>query len=310
MAKIFVIIATYNGSKWYDKCFGSLRTSTIPVQTIAIDNASSDNTVSYIKTHYPEVHLIENDKNLGFGKANNIGIRYALKQNCDYIFLLNQDAWIISDTIEKLYERMVENPEYGILSPVHLRGDGLKLDYSFSLYLSANQCEYFISDCVINRNNMKPIYEADFVNAAFWFLSKKCIKKTGYFDPLFYHYAEDRDYINRAKYHKIKIGICPDVYGIHDRGQNIFFKNISFKKLYNFRRVCYIQSIKNINNSFILSLLTAIFSFICDQKQSKLKYFFVDSFAFLSIIVCLHKIIKHRMEDKIPYRRYSNSEKQ
>jgi GT2 family glycosyltransferase len=58
------------------------------------------------------VNLIETDKNLGFGKANNIGIHYAMEQDCDYVFLLNQDAWILPDTIEKLYVLMEENPEF------------------------------------------------------------------------------------------------------------------------------------------------------------------------------------------------------
>jgi GT2 family glycosyltransferase len=304
MKKIFVIIVTYNGSKWYDKCFGSLRASTIPIQTIVIDNASSDNTASYIKNHYPEVHLIENDKNLGFGKANNIGIRYAMEQGCDYVFLLNQDAWILPDTIEKLYILMRENPEYGILSPIHLRGDGLNLDYNFSLYISENQC--LISDCIINKNIMKSIYEICFVNAALWFLSKECIKKIGYFDPLFSHYAEDADYLCRIKYHKAKIGVCPNIYGFHDREQGISIKNISLKKLYNWRKVHYIQILKNINRSFTFSLSSAIFKFILNQThwiiQFKLKHFFVDSFAFLTAITYSYEIIKHRRVDKIPYR--------
>jgi GT2 family glycosyltransferase len=294
---------------WYDKCLGSLRTSTIPVKTIIIDNASSDNTVLYIQSHYPEVHLVENNKNLGFGKANNIGIRYAMEQDCDYVFLLNQDAWILPDTIEKLYILMEENPEYGILSPIHLRGDGLKLDYKFSLHISANQCKYFVSDCILNRISTESIYEITFANAAFWLLSKECIKKIGYFDPLFFHYAEDGDYINRVKYHKMKIGICPNIYGFHDREQNVSIKNMPLKKLYNWRKTHYIQILKNTNNSFTFSLLGVIFNFIHNQAslvvrhQLTSKYFLVDIFAFLSNVTRFYKILKHRSEDKIPYRK-------
>ena len=83
MTTISVIVVTYNGLQWYDRCFSSLRQSNVPVSTVVVDNASNDGTVAYIKEHFPEIHLIESDKNLGFGGANNIGIRYALDQGCD-----------------------------------------------------------------------------------------------------------------------------------------------------------------------------------------------------------------------------------
>ena len=92
--KIFAIVVTYNGMRWYDRCFGSLRNSDMPVETIVIDNASTDETVSYIKEHFHEVCLIESKENLGFAKANNIGIKRALDNGADYVFLLNQDAWV------------------------------------------------------------------------------------------------------------------------------------------------------------------------------------------------------------------------
>ncbi len=118
--KVFVIVVTHKGKEWYDRCFLSLRESVLPVQTVVIDNASGDGSAGYIKENYPEIHIIESDKNLGFGAANNIGMRYAIDHGCDYCFLLNQDAWIESDTIAGLVNIAQANPEYGILSPVHL----------------------------------------------------------------------------------------------------------------------------------------------------------------------------------------------
>ena len=56
-SKIFVIIVTYKGMRWYDKCFGSLRESTIPLQTVVVDNTPGNEDVEYIKTHYPEIHI-------------------------------------------------------------------------------------------------------------------------------------------------------------------------------------------------------------------------------------------------------------
>jgi GT2 family glycosyltransferase len=102
IAKIFVIIVTYKGHLWYERCFKSLRDSELPVQIIVIDNASNDGTVEYIRAHFPDIHLIESKENLGFGRANNLGMRYALDNGADYVFLLNQDAWIEPNTIGEL----------------------------------------------------------------------------------------------------------------------------------------------------------------------------------------------------------------
>ena len=78
--KVFIIIVSYNGEQWIQKNLESLKQSSYPVKTIVIDNNSSDTTVSITKT-FPEVQLILSNENLGFGKANNIAIKEALKQN-------------------------------------------------------------------------------------------------------------------------------------------------------------------------------------------------------------------------------------
>ncbi|WP_050020515.1 glycosyltransferase family 2 protein [Chryseobacterium sp. P1-3] len=59
MADIYVIIVTYNAMKWAEKCFTSLRHSSVPVKSIVIDNGSTDGTQEYVKTHFPEVDFIQ-----------------------------------------------------------------------------------------------------------------------------------------------------------------------------------------------------------------------------------------------------------
>src|SRR6476469_8833405 len=120
MVNIFTIIVTYNGSKWIDKCLGSVLNSTVPVRIIVVDNASSDDTPKKIRNGFPEVDLIESPFNSGVCKANNIGIKKAYDLGATHFFLLNQDAWVERDTIEKLVVHQRENREYAVLSPLHL----------------------------------------------------------------------------------------------------------------------------------------------------------------------------------------------
>lgn len=216
MSKVFVIIVTFNGKIWYDRCFRSLRQSDIPLHIIVIDNASSDDTVLYIKSNYPEIILIESDKNLGFGQGNNKGIRYALDHGADYVFLLNQDAWIEPNTIAELVRIQKENVAYGILSPINLTAEKNSILNGFIEYI----VDYKNTDCKLVDdlyfNRLKDVYDIKSVNAASWLLSRSILETVGGFDPIFFHYGEDDNYLQRAHYHEFKVGICPQIALVHD----------------------------------------------------------------------------------------------
>lgn len=223
MLNIHVIIVTYNAMKWAERCFTSLRHSSVQVQCIVIDNGSSDGTQEYIKNHFPEVHFIQSEQNLGFGKANNIGIETAYKKGADFFYLMNQDAWLYEESLEKLLEVYHSHPntaEIGIISPVHIDGTEKKLDIFLDKYIAYN-CEKtrLISDLYFQ--SLKPYYELDFVNAAHWLLPKKTIEKVGGFNPYFFHYGEDNEYVNRVHFHKMKIILVPASKVVHDGKQSL-----------------------------------------------------------------------------------------
>ena len=206
-----VVITSFNGIRWIDHCLNSCPHE----QTIVIDNASTDSTVSHIRKNYPEVTLIENKSNIGFGQANNIGIQKALSEGAEYVFLLNQDAYLGQDCIEKLIEVHQSNPEYGILSPMHLNGNGTNFDWNFSEYLKRISSGNLLFDFM--RGNTEKVYPLPFVNAAGWLLPKSTIERVGLFDSMFFHYGEDENYCQRVHYHGLKVGIVPEALIRHDR---------------------------------------------------------------------------------------------
>lgn len=226
--KVYAIIVTFNGAKWVDKCLSSLKDTTIPISTIVIDNNSKDGTRNIIKEKYPEVDLIPCNENLGFGKANNLGIKRAYEAGADYFFLLNQDAWVERETIEKLIDAHKKEPDFGVISPIHLNGNGDALDLQFSNYIIPKYCPNLYSDVFVKRIK-KSIYEVNFVNAAAWLISRRCIEDVGGFSPAFFHYAEDNNYIHRVRFHGMKVGIHPLTCIYHDRElrENLFLKQDS-----------------------------------------------------------------------------------
>ncbi len=213
---LFPIVVTYKGQRWYDRCFSSLRQSTIPVQTIVVDNASNDGTVEYIKKNYPEIHLIESKENLGFGRGNNIAMRYALDHGCDYVFLLNQDAWIEPETLERLVDIAERHPEYGILGPVQINAEKTKVLEGVIQFLvnPDNVNKQMFSDMVMGT--VDEVYPVAEINAAAWLLPRKTLEIVGGFDPIFLHYGEDWNYLSRVLYHKLKVGLTPHIQVVHD----------------------------------------------------------------------------------------------
>ena len=204
--KVFVIIVTYNGARWIDRNIPSLLDSAYPVSIIVVDNKSTDDTVKLLRK-YPQANVIHTGANLGFGKANNIGMQKALALGADYLFLLNQDAWVFKNTIGSLVTKMDTQKNFGIMSPQHFSGDGITLDESFKTYSLRKTGE-------ITTDNIAIV---PFVNAAAWMINRNCAERVGGFEPLFGHYGEDRNYCDRVFYHKFLIGVDADAKIIHDR---------------------------------------------------------------------------------------------
>ncbi|MBO6238114.1 MAG: glycosyltransferase family 2 protein, partial [Bacteroidales bacterium] len=100
MANILVVIVTFNARKWVRKCLKSLEKSTLPADVLVVDNGSADGTLERIRAEFPGTRIIETGENLGFGAANNIGLRIALDEGYQFAYLLNQDAWLEKDTLE------------------------------------------------------------------------------------------------------------------------------------------------------------------------------------------------------------------
>ncbi|WP_339904649.1 glycosyltransferase family 2 protein [uncultured Cyclobacterium sp.] len=216
--KLVSIIVTYNGSFYIESCIESLMNSNLSTDIIVIDNNSTDETVNIIESKYTNIKLIKSNINVGFGKANNIGLSLVLDSDADYVFLLNQDARVEFKTLSRLVLQHMENTDFGVLSPIHLDGSGKLLDIPFLSYLISSKIGgiELISENLIGKNS-NLLYPIDFVNASAWLISRNCLNLVGGFDPLFIHYAEDNNYLDRVHYHGLKVGIVSNSRMYHDR---------------------------------------------------------------------------------------------
>jgi GT2 family glycosyltransferase len=246
---VYAVIVTYNGSKWIEECITSILQSSIEIGIIVIDNNSDDNTIDLINKTTSSAEIIKLKKNIGFGKANNIGIKEAIKKKSDYILLINQDAAIQKETITKLISVFKDNPEYGILSPIQYYNYD-HLDYQFLNYLKWDNTPLLVNDHITGK--VKDVYSTTFVNAAIWLITKDCVNKTGGFAPIFHMYGEDNNYLNRSSFFGYKIGVVPKATGFHYRNQAS--KNLNIRQKINAAYTDMLVELMNPNQSVYKAL--------------------------------------------------------
>lgn len=212
---------------------------------------SSDGTPDIIAAHWPEVNLVRSEVNLGFGAGNNLGIGMALKAGADYVFLLNHDAWPVRGTIQAVLAALSQNPNLGIASPLHVQVDEQTPDRLFSRYLSQGGTTFN------NVSKKKDLVTVPFINAAAWIIPRGTLEKVGGFSPLFYHYGEDRDYVERVHYHGFKLGVVPGFTVVHDRGSRAIGWGEAPERQVNAFRVGLLQRLANPNGTPLSRIASA-----------------------------------------------------
>lgn len=117
--QVALIIVNWNGKGDTLECLASLQEDSYPSkQIIVVDNGSTDDSVAAIQTAFPAVILLETGANLGFTGGNNVGIRYALEHDADFIFLLNNDTTVEPDALSILAATLDKHSEYSMVTPV------------------------------------------------------------------------------------------------------------------------------------------------------------------------------------------------
>lgn len=189
---ISIIIVNHNGKRWLKDCFETIYSQTYKFfEVIFIDNASTDNSVDFVSKYYPKVIIINNKYNLGFGRANNLGVK---KAKGEIIFFLNNDTILEKDTLEKLlvYKK---NNNLNILGPKILdyKGKdvhgGNKCSIDYAGYIGYAKKTFFIDGCAL-------------------MISKKNFLYLGGFDEKYFMYSEEIDLCWRAHLFGMRVGIC------------------------------------------------------------------------------------------------------
>jgi len=281
VADITTIMVSYNTESLLPKAINNLRDAAIGfrLKIVIIDNVSRDGSVSLIRRDFPDCTLIENKKNVGFGRANNQALPFIEGR---YVLLLNTDAFVSPDALKKTISYMDENRECGILG-VKLVGREGELQPS---------CRYFPTplNLFLQRTGFNRLFpgarlvddmswnhdlarECDWVPGCYFLLRKEVIEQIGLFDERYFLYYEEVDLCFSAKKAGWQVHYYPDTTVIHLGGESAKTDNkitdsgLQVEKFQIESELLYFRKIYGLNIVILHVMLNMLADFISPIKQ-------------------------------------------
>lgn len=212
MKEIAVVILNWNGKELLQKFLPAVVQNSNQAQIYVIDNASTDDSVAFLQTNFPEVHLIQNQQNLGYAGGYNQG----LKQVKEPIYcLINSDVLVTENWLAPILKLLGEQPEIGIVQPKILdykRRNYFEYAGAAGGFIDAYGfpfCRGRVFDTIEKDegqyNDITPVFWA---SGACFFVRKSVFEQLNGFDTLFFAHQEEIDFCWRAHIHNIQVYYC------------------------------------------------------------------------------------------------------
>jgi GT2 family glycosyltransferase len=221
-----IVVVTWNGKKYTLECLDSLDKlkASLSMEILVVDNGSSDGTPSAIQEQFPEVKLVRNNENLGFAKANNIGIGLSRGK---YVCLLNSDVVVPAGCLESMTAYMEEHPGIGLLGPKMLSPTGgigqsvMRLPTVWNSLCSALGLHSMFPDSkrfggfLMNGYEYDVIDDVEVLTGWFWMVPRIALEKVGGLDERFFMYGEDIDWSYRFLKAGWRVVFYPNAEALH-----------------------------------------------------------------------------------------------
>lgn len=227
MPDVSIIIVNWNTRDLLKNCLKSVydTVTNLTFEIIVIDNASCDDSVAMVQNEFPDVKLVENQVNRGFGAANNQGFSIMTGR---YALLLNTDTVLTENAVNELFTFMEAHPEAGMAGGQLLNADGSKQNSIASfptlltLLFNMPLLEFlFPRRFPSKRRNYKFPVEIDSAIGACIIVRKKVIEETGGFDERYFFFFEETDWAFQMRAAGWRIYHVPCAFIYHLQGQSI-----------------------------------------------------------------------------------------
>ena len=198
---IAIVLVSYNSQSFLDDCLTSLKNQDYrDVQIIIVDNFSPDNSNEFIEKNYPDIVLLKESVNHGFGGACNIGARYALDHGADYVLFLNVDTVADSNLVSEL----VKYADATTVTTCFTYNDKDNLNPWYSGG-RLNRTNLYSEQTLYPYNPLSNPIEVSFISGCCMMVHKEIFNKVGFFDTDYFMYYEDVEYCARMLQRDIKL---------------------------------------------------------------------------------------------------------
>ena len=264
-----VIIVSYNSSSFLELCLHSVAKAIsqleIESEVIVVDNSSSDDSCEVLNNKFPFVKLIQNDENIGFSKANNLGVS---KAKGKYICILNPDTVLQENTFDEILKFYKSNIKVGFVGCQMIDGNGMFLKESkrvipsiFSSFMKVLGISKFYYSA-LDKDKRGYI---DILAGAFMFVEKTIYDSVKGFDEDYFMYGEDIDLSYKALKKGYSNYYLGDVKIIHFKGESTDKNSVYINRFYN---AMYIFYTKHFNKFLFTKILSySFFKFIISIKN-------------------------------------------
>lgn len=242
MQTISIVIVSYKVRYFLRQCLQSVFKSSVAatLEVIVVDNASNDGTIEMLNDEFPDVILVSNSENLGFGKANNLGFKRA---SGDYILILNPDTIIEESTLQICMDYFESHDQTGAIGVRMVDGSARYLPESKrgfptplnALFKMSGLSRLFASSSFFNTYYLGHIgeyqlAEIEVLSGAFIFTSKTILDTIGGFDEDYFMYGEDIEMSYQIRKMGKKLIYLPETSIIHFKGESTNKKSYSYLK--------------------------------------------------------------------------------
>ena len=242
---ISVIIVNYNVKEYLAQLLLSLERAlqTISHEIIIVDNHSIDGSVQFLKDKNFKVRIIENDENLGFGRANNQALKICKGK---YVVLINPDTVVQEDTFSRMIDFFDNTPDASVATCKIIDPAGnFSVDCrhsiptpSVALWKVLGLSKLFPKSRIFGQYNMTYLnsdqtYSIPAISGSFMMMKKEVLDQVGLFDEQFFMYCEDIDLCHRITQAGFKIYYFPETQIIHYKGESTKKDNLDYVKTFN-----------------------------------------------------------------------------
>ena len=198
---VVAVVLNWNNPTDTVDCVKSLKGSTYPnLETVIVDNGSSDDSVTTFRETFPELNVLETGQNLGYAGGNNIGIGHALPRGAAYVFLVNNDVTVAPETVSRLVDAAEQQPEAAATGPlVFWRAEPTRL---YAAYGSVDYSEAIVKLRGRNADShgqFASTMAVDWVLGCAILLRREAVEDVGTFDERFFAYHDEVDWCTRAR---------------------------------------------------------------------------------------------------------------